>query len=663
MRGFAKGWIGAALLGILLVCGAGAEERLVPLGDLGYRDGLVLEGPRGEGFLFFPVPRGQVLPGSRVDLALEVPPGLAPDSVVLLDLEGRPPLVRSLGGVSGELRLSLPLDPLRDGEPGVSLRVRTRIHRTDDLCKDVFGGNLRVVLRPQSALVLQIVPLPVRTVADWAAGLWRGVAVVVPDEPTPEEAGAAAGLFARFVRTFPPERVFLLRGSEEAQAGALPRVRVQTDPQAASGMKVEGGRDLILTGTDGASLLAVARQVADLPLMGAAAASVVRVEEQEPRQTGDGMDLPFQGTTRAEGNLTLELGGTVFAANGRILPEGVQLRLRGACSLPDDPARPVRLDVLWNGSLAASAVLPGGGFDLTLPVPPELGIAPRNGLRLLFHYGKVGDACRTTPPLHRVDLFPGPLARATGPGSPASLGVDRFPLAMTGRGILLLDRNLKGVGLVAAARLWGLLTAPLPLGGVSFPEVRFLQEPGDLKGAGFAVALAGGPLPEALGPDLPLTLGEGSTLVRLPDRKVLFRFTPEAPLAVGQVGTLGGVPLLLLQAPSRPEVLLRAVSWMESGAHFGRLAGNVFFYEDPGRATVLDTREQVVQVREEGRSGFPWYGYERFRPYLFFGAWVLLAALLARLYLGQTSRRRGAQEERKKRRYGSEDGERGPKAP
>ena len=118
MRGFAKGWIGAALLGILLVCGAGAEERLVPLGDLGYRDGLVLEGPRGEGFLFFPVPRGQVLPGSRVDLALEVPPGLAPDSVVLLDLEGRPPWSGASEGSPVSCGSACPWTLCGTGSPG-----------------------------------------------------------------------------------------------------------------------------------------------------------------------------------------------------------------------------------------------------------------------------------------------------------------------------------------------------------------------------------------------------------------------------------------------------------------------------------------------------------------------------------------------------------------
>ena len=182
---FLSSLIAALLLGTSLLGVASAEERAVTLADLGYREGVSLEGPRGERTFYFSLPRGKVLPGSRVDLALSAPPGLAGDSVVLADLEGRPPVSRTLGGVSGEVRLSLPLDPARDGEPGVSLRVRTRIHRTDDLCKDVFGGNLRAVLRPQSALVLQIVPLPVRTVADWAAGLWRGVAVVVPDEPTP----------------------------------------------------------------------------------------------------------------------------------------------------------------------------------------------------------------------------------------------------------------------------------------------------------------------------------------------------------------------------------------------------------------------------------------------------------------------------------------------
>ena len=649
-----KGWIAALLLGTSLLGVASAEERAVTLADLGYREGVSLEGPRGERTFYFPLPRGKVLPGSRVDLALSAPPGLAGDSVVLADLEGRPPVSRTLGGVSGEVRLSLPLDPARDGEPGVSLRVRTRVHRTDDLCRDAFGGNLNVTLRPQTALVLRYAPLPVKTAADWVAALQNGVAVVLPDEPTPEEVASAVGLFARFSRRF-PGRVFFLRGSEEAGAGVLPRVRVQTDPQSASGLRVEGGRDLLISGADGTALTAVARQVADLSLMGAAASAVLGVEESDSRKPeGIPSFLPLRGTLRGEGVLTAELEGTVYAASDASVPGAVELTLRGACSVPEDPRVPVQVDVLWNGALAASAALPGGRFDLKVPVPPELGIGPRNDLRLLFRYGKAGSPCRVQPALRRAELYPGSGARVTGSGSAARLGVVGFPLAMTGRGVLLVDRDLKGMGLAAAAHLWGALCATLPPDRFPFPEVRFLQEPGDLKGVGYAVAVSGKPLPEGLKPDFPLTLTDASTLVRLPDRKVLFKGRPEVPLAVGQVGSLAGVPSLALQAVVRPEVLQRAGAWMEDPAHLGRLSGNVFLFQDPGRATVLDTREQLLRVEEEGKPAFPWYGYERFRPYVFFGAWVLLAALLARLYFGQTSRRRGAQEEKKRRFSDSE---------
>lgn len=294
------------------------EPATVPLafGEMGLGGSVALTGQRGRTSVTLPVPDGTTPVALRG--ALEVPAGIERGWLDVTHDERFVGRV-DLGGGAPTVPVAVPLTGVPVTGESVTLELATTIVPTTGSCLNSRDSS---TVRLQDPVVDYAgAPMSPTTVADFLPPVLRTATLVLPDEPTADQATAALTLAAAVVDRYgsQPVRTVVRRASDRVGApadGPFDRT-VVVAPGAEAGLRLEPASDpavppaLVVSG-DGPALLdqiaLVGGEAAELAVADRVSAGSLTVP---PVLTADAMTLGDMGlgpvTQRGSGEVTVTI--------------------------------------------------------------------------------------------------------------------------------------------------------------------------------------------------------------------------------------------------------------------------------------------------------------------------------------------------------------------
>ena len=627
----------AACVAVLAAYGvAVADSGSLSLRDLGYPGEMLFEGPATPLSVYFTTPRVTLEEGF---MTWELRPSAALDplSVFSFFLNDRLAARRSVADLrkNPTVSLALPRDVASRGF--LHARIEPRLFITDDLCGDMSRGGLYYSVLSDSRLTLRYSRPPVRSTSDFFDGLISGAVVLLPSSPTAGE--ATAGIWAASIlRKAYPGQSFPLHVAGESLPGSQPKILISSGKNRFPNPSVlpEGfsavSGDLSICASDDTTLLL---HVAALPVRqvfsGLGDAFSVRKNTTEK-------GIPaFVPEAEGAGHFSAAVELPVYPGLMPAPPADLTFHLEGVYTPVDDALRRPRLDLFWNGKLMKSERLDNSGsFALNLLVPKESGVFTRNLLRAVVQYPSTEGLCRYIRTPSRLRLLSRSFVTGYGTFPPESLTFDSFGLFGMSRGAVFTDGARDPDILRAAADLLVFLNRQYPEDVFLLPELRPLKDLANEGDRGYALVVAtrkDALLPERVSAALPFASGAGAAVYRKSTGETVFSHDPSEGSAVLEVGNIGGRPLLAATAPN-PEALRKAVSFAADPANAGELYGTLFVYRKDGARRSFDTRAPETGVRTLEPVAMAERTWFRYRGYILLSLWVLVAALLAKIALG-----------------------------
>ncbi|MDD3917287.1 MAG: cellulose biosynthesis cyclic di-GMP-binding regulatory protein BcsB, partial [Synergistaceae bacterium] len=376
----------AALL-VVLGGAADGEARLSrTLLDLGYDREARLDGADAAFSAFFPMPAMSRVSG---EMLWKIAPSAAllGNGTFSFFLNDRLILTRSVEALRKEplVRLPLPADLRRDRF--LHARIESRIGITDDVCRDLFSGQLFWIVQEDSGFSLDDLRISHRSVSDFFETLYGSLSILLPASPSREEAEAAVWLAAMLRKAVPGLSVSLDTNDNGRSASssfiliAGDAIQLPSGIQPLPGLSLLGERGLLVLG-DGkpASLAGFVKTIASFPLFAAIPSGSILPETSAASEKNAVSNLLNLAEGTGANAVSLEI--PVFPGLLASPPQDLSFQLEGACTLPRDPARPARLDVFWNGVFIESEYLSANGrFEKRLLLPVETPLLTENRLR------------------------------------------------------------------------------------------------------------------------------------------------------------------------------------------------------------------------------------------------------------------------------------------
>ena len=629
----------AAALLILLGGAADGEARLSrTLSDLGYDGEVRLDGPDAAFSVFFPVPAMSRMSGEMLW-------NIAPSAALLGNgtfsffLNDRLLLTRSVEALRKEpsVRIPVPGDLRRDRF--LHARIESRIGITDDVCRDLFSGQLFWTVREDSGFSLDDLRIPHRSVSDFFETLYGSLRILLPAAPSREEAEAGVWLAAMLRKAVPGLSVSLDTNDNGRSASssfiliAGDAIHLPSGIQPLPGISLLGERGLLVLG-DGkpASLAGFVKTISSFPLFAAIPSGSILPETSAV--SGKNVVSNLLNPAEGAGANTVYLETPVFPGLLASPPQDLSFQLEGAFTLPRDPTRPARLDVFWNGVFIESEYLPANGkFDKRLLLPVETPLLTENRLRLDVSYHLDEGMCRYRSAENRATLLPSSSFHGYGKYPLHNLSWNSFGVFALRKGVLLLEEPFSIEGIRSAADMLHWLGGRYPGDVFLFPDLRTTAEASSyLKDAEWILAATSTEaIPRDLQQLLPLNVHEGFLLEIQRDGKTTYSFNREDDVAVAVIGS-SSKPVLLL-ASSSPKTMSEAAEFFASPGSAARLSGNVMAFRSRDDVRVFDTRAPHVGIKQGAVLSFAERIWLRYRGFFIIGLWILATVLFATLFL------------------------------
>lgn len=440
---------GVAVLALLAAPAAGATS----LRDLGFADGIALDGPQASAELFFPMPSGAT--AARLVLDLASSPALDRYSSLTVSAGGMPVATIPAAGARRAVAVALPPGLARGGYLAVRLTADQALRR-GVACFDNNVASVWTRLAPDSHL--DIAAPPERGVGRFWAGLAGNVAIGLPAAPTPVDLETATILATALTA----------RGAAPVMAPAE-AAAVVVGPATTAGTAVRA--TLRVAGTT--PRLLVADPAAERALLGAARL-FANAREVEARATVLAPDVRASGSiSLAEMGVhpaTLRVAGVTtlrFALPFARLPAGTHpaalVLFGGGSAVPRGQILVATASIggqlAWSRAFRGTVRLDG----VRIPIPQA---ALRNNMPVSLRLvrGGVGGHCRALDTLSfqlrdtsRVVLAAGyaaphDLAGFAMPfGGPALVHIDPAAMKVAAAAVPLLARLLVDAGANPAA--------------------------------------------------------------------------------------------------------------------------------------------------------------------------------------------------------------------
>ncbi len=615
------------------------EERLSgTLLDLGYDGEVRLDGADAAFSAFFPVPAMSRMSGEMLWKIIPSPALLGNGSFSFF-LNDRLVLTRSVDALRKEslVRIPVPADLRRDRF--LHARIESRIGITDDLCRDLFSGQLFWTVREDSGFSLDDLRIPHRSVSDFFQTLFGSLRILLPRSPSKDEAEAAVWLAAMLRKAVPGLSV-ILEMDDKVPSVSASFIKIAGDSSALPagvaplpGISLLGERGLLVLG-DGTpgSLGGFVKAIASFPLFAAIPSGSILPETiaaSEKKAVSNLLSL-----TEGTGANTVDLEIPIFPGLLSSPPQDLSFQLEGAFSLPRDPARPARLDVFWNGVFIESEYLSANGrLDKRLLLPVETPLLTENRLRLNVSYHVDEGMCRYRSAENRATLFPSSSFHGYGKYPLHALSWNSFGLFALRKGVLLLEEPFSIEGIRSAADMLHWLGGRYPRDVFIFPELRTTSESSSyLNDAEWILAaISPGAVPRDIQQLLPLNIHEGFLLEIQREGKTTYSYHGEDDVAVAVIGS-SSKPVLLL-ASSSQQTMSGAAAFFASPKSAARLSGNLMAFRSPEDVRVFDTRAPYVGVKQGAVLSFAERIWLRYRGFFIIGAWILATVLFATLFL------------------------------
>ncbi len=601
-------------------------QRRIGLADLGFPDGVALEGLGTARELFFPLPRGADITGATLALRLESRAIFEGRRGLEVVANGRSLLARPLPAGGGAVAVDLPLTPEDLARGNGFLRVTLKLvgALTEDRCLDQRLAGERLDVLPGTGLTLAWRGAEGLPVGEMLRLLPHDVTVVTPAGPLqPGEAAAALA-------------------AAHALAGTGRRVAFAAAPPATRGADGTWIRGLVTIqrGGEGARIAVVeAAGAPALAIAGAESEAAARLLGTAWREAAIGREVAVQAAApvprgRAvplaalRGDLAaqdvVERGSWTLDFSLRDLPAGTRptgLSLDLAAAQDGRGERPSAVALL-NEAIIASASLGGETpARLRASIPDGL-VGLDNRLRVIVQRRPSGGDCAQLPVGLPAQILPSStLLLADTAAAPADFH-DLSPRFREAVRLLLPAAPSAG----DLAPLLSVLRGQVAPGAAISVAVGLGEAP-----TGPFIALAG----EAPGWLRPTPLRFDRGRVTLADRegRTLFDITGGGPGVAAQlVATSGGTPGL----------------WLRPAA--GGLGVPEVLSLDRGDVAIADARG-IAFAWASGRDALVRIAYPdqtdvlallaRWRPWLIAGAWLAVTALLVGVFARSWRRRRG----------------------
>ncbi|HRW00002.1 MAG TPA: cellulose biosynthesis cyclic di-GMP-binding regulatory protein BcsB, partial [Aminobacteriaceae bacterium] len=353
------------------------------------------------------------------------------------------------------VRLPLPADLPRDRF--LHARIESRIGITDDVCRDLFSGQLFWIVQEDSGFSLDDLRISHRSVSDFFETLYGSLSILLPASPSREEAEAAVWLAAMLRKAVPGLSVSLDTNENGRSASssfiliAGDAIQLPSGIQPLPGLSLLGERGLLVLG-DGkpASLAGFVKTIASFPLFAAIPSGSILPETSAASEKNAVSNLLNLAEGTGANAVSLEI--PVFPGLLASPPQDLSFQLEGACTLPRDPARPARLDVFWNGVFIESEYLSANGrFEKRLLLPVETPLLTENRLRLDVSYHLDEGMCRYRGSENRATLLPSSSFHGYGKYPLHALSWNSFGIFALRKGVLLLEEPFPIEGIRSAA--------------------------------------------------------------------------------------------------------------------------------------------------------------------------------------------------------------------
>ncbi|WP_322800677.1 hypothetical protein [Thermoflexus sp.] len=591
----------------------------IPLRELGQPDPLTMYGPMSERSLSVPIPRG--LQARELTGRLRSSLGLTGGRLEVRNGN------RTLAWIPlspGELPLHVGLHEGQIDHERLNLNFRLIPPRDADLC--MFPLTERVELE-DLRVRLDGTPKPPRTIAAFWPPDLRSLVLLLPPEPTHDEATAALRLAAFGTRKalgHPLTVSIQLGGDPPPMDPWDPWARVvrirRGEPRAELRFPEEGFPSLDIQAPSGAALQIVESVLSygeALPFPEIAPEPGAVPEEQFPRRiTLAELGYPqvqMSGSGPVEASFFFsqsDLGGPV---------RGLRFRLAGRMS-PVPEGGQASLLVFLNGGLAYAEPIGGGAFDRWIALPDGL-IQRDNTLIVRIDYTPPGGNCRIGT--HPVTVFvDGASYLESQAGQRLAPGFERFPQALMPAFAVGLH-SLNESTLNAAAQLIMLLQRATrrPLR----PEVRPWEEV--LSAAMPRIMITEDP--EAI-KDLRPPLDPRPFRLLDPDGRERFRMDPGRAFIVLEAFEHGGHDLLLLTRWGQAPELHALASAFDPQLGWYGLSGDVWIWS-VGESPV-EIRVRGAGLRVEPLPPSPAVWWSRLWPWALGAAFLALLAFLIWVY-------------------------------
>ena len=596
---------------------AAAVTHTVPLSGLGYDSDLVVKGAETYTEVFLPLPKADYQPSSSVNLYLEPSPYLNPQSVFTVFLNDQPAGMISAGQLKGGTPLRYPLPAGATEAQGVKIAVRTNMYETQDICGDYARGHLFYTLKNNTRLQLAFQPVPVRTVGDFFAGLFQGVAVVLPAKPGFDEMTAAAWVYALVQKTYPHLPVRIMFAGETSP---LPQIWVANRNhlplhllQPQSNVYVANSQTLVITADQDDQLKNTVRQLAFMEALRAApSASLVLGQMPAPAAPAPADKLHFGNATAREGTGMLTLDFSLFPALLSTPPQSLSIYLAGKYTPVSASQRSARMDVYFNRILVYSEILDNSGeIRARFNLPGVGGMLSKNNLSVQFRYeDNSGKSCDVKGPVNSAQIFTSSYAIGQKSADPSRLTWKNVGIYFNQGGLIFVDDQLNRDLIRSAALLTLFINRQLPEKHFVFPEFLPLSRFRETGKAGFlAVLAAAGSVPEEMQKDLPLRIGADATVYNGEGQSLVFRYQAELPSVMAQLGQYKGIPLMIFAANVNTSALPDALYRLASLRYAAEREGNLYVFDGNGR--FFSNRPSLPEVVGDNMAGTIW---ERVAP-------------------------------------------------
>lgn len=561
------------LMMILLFCisafdyrAVGAANHIITLKDLGDQNDLVLSGPQTVLRRVFPLPRAQLLANSTMTLELVPAPYLNPMSVFKIYLEGQAVKTVTAGDLRKQSLIKIPLTQNLMDKREVALEVRPNIFATDNICLDDQRGQLFYTVKNSSQLFLNFNLLAPSRPADFFQSLYKGLAIVLPDQPSWGEVTAGVWAYGMLQKQYPSQKIALIFARDVKQVAGLPELWLSLDDHlprvwnAYASQSALIGSDKLLIAADSEESLK--GQVKQLGLS-------LQSSNYNSSPVKDGAVF-FGNSGPQEGLTTVAADFSLYPVLLGEPPKRMALHLEGQYTPESQAGKAVRMDVYFNRNLIDSVMLDNSGvFRRDIGVPTTLPFYARNNLSLQFQYNDTNQ-CKFSGPVHRVQLDYSSFVKGSGTYSKERYGWRNFGMLLSQKGAILLPDQELDQWVQSAANMVLLLNEQLPDGQFAYPELMPLTQYKETASLGYTVVLAKA---EALPTELAPYQGD---------------FNSDA---LGRIELVDTRTLMIWTTHQSPAFIANAIHKLRFALAAGQAEGNQVLYSQHNPLVFEDSRD------------------------------------------------------------------------